>query len=152
MWRHLDLIFTWTYFFIFLIPYVLILITIYYHAESRGESGFFWAVFSIVLPGLGPIIYLTWVLILYSRNRKRPAVETAASAANAQVGTERLSGSDLMTTGKYADIEQLIHQGQWQDADTLVRAILQEAESSRDGPTIADMIGYMDRIKKRKRV
>jgi hypothetical protein len=151
MWQYLKEIFSWIYFFIFFIPYLLIIIAIYYHAESRGESGFFWAIFCVVAPGLGPIIYLTWVLILYSRNRKRPAIETGVSAAKAEVGTERLSGSELLTKGKYTHIDELIKQGRWQDADTLVRAILKDAENSQDGPTIADMIGYMDRIKKRKK-
>ena len=151
MWRYLDLIFTWTYFFIFLIPYVFIVLAVYHHAESKGESGFFWALFCVVVPGLGPMIYLAWAIMQYSHSRKRPTVEIGVSAAKSEIGTERLSGSELMTKGKYTEVEDLIRQGQWQDADNLVRTILKEAESSQDSPAIADMIGYMDQIKKKKR-
>ena len=142
----------WVILAIVLPPYLITIIIAYYHAESIGENGFFWAFFVGLLPVLGFILYIAWVLVQRVRNRQpsrwsAPGVESPDIALSRQ----RLRGRGLAVGSKNIEIEDLIQQGRWNDAGEKAKLLLEEAEEAQDGATIASMIGYLDRIKKGKR-
>ena len=142
----------WVYLVIILPPFLVISTIVYFHAESQGESGFFWTLLCVFLPGLGFLLYIGWVILKHMSDKRLPKPDASReNRPDMALNRQRLNGgSTLSAEGDY-DLDMLTEQGQWMEAEAEAKRILEIAESSRDGPTIARMIGYRERIRKRKK-
>ena len=151
-WQTLDLLFSWIGFLIILVAYLPMIVIVYYTAENRGESGFMWALVCICLPGVGLLIYIVWSLMLRFGNIKSKTKKlTAFETPDMELSRQRLRGGSEFIGKSYENIEMHISLKEWEDAENLIKSILEAAERFQDGPTIADMIAYKEKIKKGRR-
>jgi hypothetical protein len=131
--------------------YIPIVIAVYWHAQGRGESGFFWAVLCTLLPGLGVVVYITWIILQAIGDRKSGTrLVKGLGTPDLELSRQRLLGRGFASR-KYDDIETFILTGELDEAEELVSNYLKEAEEIQDGVVIADMIAYKERLKKEKR-
>jgi len=151
-WKTLDLLFSWIGFLVILVFYLPMIVIVYYTAENRGESGFMWALICICLPGIGLLIYIVWSLMLHYGNIKSKTKKLSGfETPDMELSRQRLRGGSEFTGKSYEAIEMHISLKEWENAENLTNSILEDAERLQDGPTIADMIAYKEKIKKGKR-
>ena len=141
-----------TIFTIAFLLYLPIIFAVYWVAENRGESGFFWAILCMFLPGVGPAVFIIWCCIYHIRNRKPDGKHARGTGTpDVELSRQRLYGGVELTGKTHDEIERLIANGDWDAAEALVKLIIEEAEHAADGGRIADMITYLERIKKGRR-
>ena len=151
-WQTLDILFSWIGFLVILVFYLPMIVIVYYTAENRGESGFMWVLMCVLLPGIGLLIYIVWSLMLRLSNIKsKTKPPTAFETPDMELSRQRLRGGSEFTGKSYEEIEMHISLKEWNDAENLIKSILEDAERFQDGPTIADMIAYKEKIKKGRR-
>lgn len=151
-WRNLDILFSWIGFLVILVFYLPIIVIVYYTAENRGESGFMWVLVCVFLPGVGLLFYIAWTLILRFGNVKSKTTKLSGfETPDMELSRQRLRGGGEFIGKSYEEIELHVTLKEWDDAENLIASILEEAERSQDGPTIADMIAYKERVKKGRR-
>jgi hypothetical protein len=136
-------------FAIVLILYLPIVLIVYWHAQSNDENGCVWALICVVLPIVGVIIYIAWVLMKHYRSLKpKTSSFTGMDSPDMELSRQRLRGGGKFIGKTHDDIEIHIALDEWDDAEAMINTILKQAELDRDGPTIADMIAYRERVKK----
>ena len=132
--------------------YLPIILIVYWHAQSSDENGFVWALICLVLPIVGVLIYIAWALMKHYRSVKpKTSSFTGMDSPDMELSRQRLRGRGKFIGKTHEGIEMHIVLKEWDEADAMINTILEQAELDRDGPTIADMIAYRERIKKGKK-
>ena len=152
IWNRLDMLLSWSGFGIALCLYIPIIVAVYYIAESRGESGFIWSVLCICVPVISVLVFIIWSLMVRYGSIKPKMKNTGAfDSPDMSLSRQRLRGGPKFMGKSYDEIEKLIFTNDWEGAESLVNSYLEDAERSMNGPAIADMIAYRERIKKGRR-
>jgi len=148
-WSRLDMLFSWTGFLIALAFYLPVIVAVYFIAESRGESGFIWSLFCICVPVISVLMFIIWSLMVRYGSIKPKMKNTGAfDSPDMSLSRQRLRGGPNFVGKSYDEIEKLISTNDWDGVESLVNSYLEDAERTMNGPAIADMIAYRERIKK----
>ncbi len=151
-WGRLDMLLSWAGFGIALAFYIPVIVAVYFIAESRGESGFMWSLFCICVPVISVLIFIIWSLMVRYGSIKPKMKNTGAfDSPDMSLSRQRLRGGPHFVGKSYDEIEKLISTNDWDGAESLINSYLEDAERSMNGPVIADMIAYRERIKKGRR-